>query len=127
MNLSDNARTILEKRYLWPGESPEDMLKRVAEAVGGIGTDISEKYFDMMDRLEFLPNSPTLMNAGKPDGQLSACFVLPVEDSMTSIMAAATAQAMIFKSGGGCIGGESIIITDKGPIDIKTFCEKQMQ
>lgn len=128
MNVSDNAMTILQKRYLWPGETPEGMLRRVADTVGAKETrEVRHAFFDMMDNLEFLPNSPTLMNAGKPDGQLAACFVLPVEDSMESIMAAATAQAMVFKSGGGCIGGESTIITDKGPIDIKTFCEKQMR
>ncbi len=128
MNISDNARTILQKRYLWPGETPEGMLRRVANFVGWRESDrTKDEFFGMMDRLEFLPNSPTLMNAAKPGGQLSACFVLPVEDSMESIMAAATAQAMIFKSGGGCIGGESTLLTEKGPVDLKTFCDEQRQ
>lgn len=116
MKLSENALTILKKRYLWPGETPEGMLKRVAEVVSGNNSIMSKKYFDMMDRLEFLPNSPTLMNAGKPGGQLAACFVLPVEDSMTSIMAAATAQAMIFKSGGGTGFNFSALRSEGSPI-----------
>lgn len=128
MIFDDNAMTILKKRYLWPNETPEMMFRRVADYIGFAETQsVKDQFFEIMNRGEFLPNSPTLMNAGKPKAQLAACFVLPIEDSMESIMAAATAQAMIFKSGGGCIGGESIIITDKGPIDIKTFCEKQMQ
>jgi len=127
MIFDDNAMTILRKRYLWPNETPDGMFRRVADYIGFAETQsVKDQFFEIMNRGEFLPNSPTLMNAGKPKAQLAACFVLPIEDSMESIMAAATAQAMIFKSGGGCIGGESIIITDKGPIDIKTFCEKQM-
>lgn len=116
MKLSDNALTILKHRYLWKGEEPEDMLRRVANFVSFADTAYAEKFFRMMNNLEFLPNSPTLMNAGKPGGQLSACFVLPVEDSMESIMGAATAQAMIFKSGGGTGFNFSALRSEGSPI-----------
>ena len=102
MIFDDNAMTILKKRYLWPGETPEGMFRRVADYVGAMESqEVRNEFYEMMNNGEFLPNSPTLMNAGKPGAQLAACFVLPIEDSMESIMAAATAQAMIFKSGGG--------------------------
>jgi len=114
--LTENARTVLEKRYLARGddgrviESPEDLFRRVAGTVAEVdGTygdsgSISERedrYFEMMAGLEFLPNSPTLMNAGRGSGQLSACFVLPVEDSIPEIFGAAAAMAKIHQSGGG--------------------------
>ncbi|MBN2168658.1 MAG: vitamin B12-dependent ribonucleotide reductase [Actinobacteria bacterium] len=114
--LSKNAVTVLRHRYLArdlngnPVEEPIDMFDRVAEAVagaderyrGGAGVDRSREIFlDMMTSLEFLPNSPTLMNAGRKLGQLSACFVLPVEDSMEGIFDAVKSMALIHKSGGG--------------------------
>jgi ribonucleoside-diphosphate reductase alpha chain len=114
--LSQNAVTVLEKRYLAKDsegniiETPEQMFLRVAEAIaepdrphrGDRGVIASRDIFlEMMTSLEFLPNSPTLMNAGRPLGQLSACFVLPVDDSMEGIFEAVKYMALIHKSGGG--------------------------
>src|SRR5690242_8558444 len=93
-----NALTVLARRYLRRDEdgrvveSPDEMLRRVARAVASMearhGADPArweERFFEAMAGLELLPNSPTLMNAGRPAGQLSACFVLPVGDSMPEI------------------------------------------
>jgi len=112
--LSSNARAVLEKRYLRRdergdlAETPEDMFERVASHVSQAevkyGSDAKicrSKFLKMMRRLEFLPNSPTLMNAGLPLGQLSACFVLPVEDSLHGIFDALKSMALIHQSGGG--------------------------
>lgn len=114
--LSDNAITVLEKRYLSRDsegrlmETPADMFERVAATVaaadapyrGEEGVARSrEAFLDMMIGLEFLPNSPTLMNAGREMGQLAACFVLPVDDSMEAIFEAVKNMALIHKSGGG--------------------------
>ncbi|MDD5605245.1 MAG: vitamin B12-dependent ribonucleotide reductase [Dehalococcoidales bacterium] len=116
MNLTSTARSILEKRYLkrdenQPAETPEEMLFRVASVVGEVETQygksseetsqVIEAFYNMMARLEFMPNSPTLMNAGRDLGQLSACFVLPVDDSMEAIFDAIKHAAIIHKSGGG--------------------------
>ncbi|MCL4440539.1 MAG: vitamin B12-dependent ribonucleotide reductase, partial [Firmicutes bacterium] len=118
MELTPNARTILEKRYLIkekgvPAEQPEDMFRRVAVAVASaekvfnskIGKarlkEVEERFLGLMLELDFLPNSPTLMNAGRELGQLSACFVLPVNDSMEEIFTAVKHAALIHKSGGG--------------------------
>ncbi len=116
MQLSSNAIKILEARYLRKDdngeiiESPEEMIKRVAMAIAeaellwGTSNEV-EKYYQrfrtMMSNLEFLPNSPTLMNAGTSLNQLSACFVLPVADSMESIFETLKKTALIQKSGGG--------------------------
>ncbi|MBI5666273.1 MAG: adenosylcobalamin-dependent ribonucleoside-diphosphate reductase [Nitrospirae bacterium] len=117
INLSDNALKILKKRYLKKDdsgsviESPEEMFRRVADNIaradllyGATDEDmrkISDQFYDLMASLRFLPNSPTLMNAGKKLQQLSACFVLPVEDSMPEIFEAVKQSAIIHQSGGG--------------------------
>jgi ribonucleoside-diphosphate reductase alpha chain len=115
MKISENARVVLEKRYLIRDEkgevteTVEQLFHRVANAIAesdnlyGEGTSekTAEEFYDMMVNLEFLPNSPTLMNAGRPLGQLSACFVLPVEDAMESIFETIKQAALIHKSGGG--------------------------
>lgn len=115
-NISNNARAVLERRYLvrdehgTPTETIEGMFHRVANAVatadGVFGTKsnvetTANRFFQVMSNLDFLPNSPTLMNAGRPLGQLSACFVLPVADSMEAIFDAIKHAALIHKSGGG--------------------------
>jgi len=112
--LTDNAQTVLENRYLrkneqgHPIESAEEMFSRVAKniasAEANYGNDPSRwetAFFEAMVSLEFLPNSPTLMNAATDMQQLSACFVLPVDDSMESIFEAVKHTALIHKSGGG--------------------------
>jgi ribonucleoside-diphosphate reductase alpha chain len=115
-NLSPNATKVLEKRYLKKDlngkvvETPEQMFRRVAHCIASAElaydpqADVrswEEKFYAMIASLEYLPNSPTLMNAGRELGQLSACFVLPIEDSMESIFEAVKQTALIHKSGGG--------------------------
>jgi ribonucleoside-diphosphate reductase alpha chain len=115
--LTKNAITVLEKRYLMKNEKGElledvdGMFKRVSRAIAEaeIAYGKSEKhvdglageYYELISNLHFLPNSPTLMNAGRELGQLSACFVLPIEDSMESIFETVKNTALIHKSGGG--------------------------
>jgi len=106
-NLTEQARTVLEKRYLLKKpdgslETPEEMFRRVAHAVSAVDNyKYEEDYFELMDSLTFLPNSPTLMNAGTELGMLSACFVLSVDDSMQSILQAQYNMGLIHKWGGG--------------------------
>lgn len=113
MQLSNNALAVLKKRYLGKNrdgkviESPEEMFERVARTIAGAEKNASmaeyeERFYKIMTNLEFLPNSPTLINAGRELGQLSACFVLPLEDSMDSIFTTLRDAALIQKSGGGC-------------------------
>ena len=115
--ISEQASVILGHRYLLknnnnePIETPKELFKRVAKAISSIDTTygklsvdakLTEKdFYSIMASLEFIPNSPTLMNAGTEQGTLSACFVLPLEDSMEGIMKSATDAAMVQKFGGG--------------------------
>ena len=116
LDLSDNARSVLERRYLKKDskgklvESPKQMFTRVARHIARAEKKYSdaadvkkleETFYRMMTELKFLPNSPTLMNAGRRLGQLAACFVLPVEDSMEGIFDSLKNAALIHKSGGG--------------------------
>jgi ribonucleoside-diphosphate reductase alpha chain len=116
VKLSDNSRVVLEKRYLRKDdngtvtETAEEMFFRIAENIASAekkfstdaSTDIwTEKFYNTMTDLDFLPNSPTLMNAGRELQQLSACFVLPVGDSMDEIFESVKNTALIHKSGGG--------------------------
>jgi ribonucleoside-diphosphate reductase alpha chain len=121
LSLSPNAITVLEKRYLikddagQPVESPEDLFWRVARTIAeadrryGVAVaaveDLARQFFGLMAKRQFVPNSPTLMNAGRPLGQLSACFVLPVDDALSNgksgIYDTLRAMALVHQSGGG--------------------------
>jgi ribonucleoside-diphosphate reductase alpha chain len=98
MDLTPVSKSLLEYRYLLQNETPDDLFCRVADAIDTSG---SKDFLHIMEELLFLPNSPTLMNAGTSGGQLSACFVLPVEDSLQGIFSALAAMALIHQSGGG--------------------------
>jgi ribonucleoside-diphosphate reductase alpha chain len=116
MQLTANALTVLARRYLKKDEqgkvieTPEEMFQRVAKNIAQADvlyrdqTDLQEteeEFYQILSNLEFLPNSPTLMNAGRPLQQLAACFVLPVEDSLESIFNSVKNTALIHQSGGG--------------------------
>lgn len=117
LKLSENALKVLQRRYLMKDqtgkviETPDEMFHRVAKAIAAADSaygksqksvsDLEEAFYRVMSALEFVPNSPCLMNAGKDLGQLSACFTLPINDSMESIFETLKATAIIHKSGGG--------------------------
>ena len=117
INLSENAIKVLEKRYLKRDtqgnciEKPADMFRRVADTVakgdlkyGATKDDVkklSDRFYDAITNCQFMPNSPTLMNAGRELGQLAACFVLPIEDSLEGIFETIKNTALIHQSGGG--------------------------
>lgn len=110
-NFTENAMKVLNKRYLKkddngiPIEDVSDLFKRVAEVIASAeetnSEEWAEKFYELMINKQFMPNSPTLMNAGRELGQLSACFVLPIEDSMEGIYEGLKNAALIHKSGGG--------------------------
>lgn len=124
--LSENALKVLEKRYLKKDasgkvtENPEEMFRRVAKAIASADKkyakpaqevqNTEEAFYQAMINLEFLPNSPCLMNAGRELGQLNACFTLPINDSMESIFETLKATAMIHK----CLDPDTFIMTDNG-------------
>src|SRR6266496_613704 len=113
--LNPHALAVLEKRFLLRDEAgnlaedPEGLFRRVSKTIAAIDDlygdlrreESEEVFYELMTSLRFLPNSPTLMNAGTPRGQLAGCFVLPVEDSMESIFGTLRDAALIQKSGGG--------------------------
>ncbi len=116
IDLTPNALVVLQKRYLAKDksgqvmETPEQMFRRVAENVAAADRiyeaaadiqGVSDQFYRLMSSLEFLPNSPTLMNAGRELQQLAACFVLPVEDSLEGIFESVKQAALIHQSGGG--------------------------
>src|SRR5262249_19807193 len=129
---SEAAVRVLRERYLLRNaqgevvETPDEMCWRVASAVaqaekqwaertGESPQVVAERFYEVMARHQFLPNSPTLMNAGKGNNlQLSACYVVPVKDSLQGIFDAVKHAALIHQSGGGCIAGDAYVFT--------TFC-----
>ncbi|MBW2996454.1 adenosylcobalamin-dependent ribonucleoside-diphosphate reductase [Candidatus Woesearchaeota archaeon] len=125
MQLSANALEVLKKRYLLKNEKgkvvekPEQMFLRVAKNVANGDKKLAEDFYNVMANLEFLPNSPTLMNAGTRLQQLSACFVLPVEDSIEGIFSAVYKMAKIHQSGGGT-GFSFSRLRQKGDIVMST-------
>ena len=100
--MSEIINSVLQARYFTKDEhSWEDVCKRVSNFIGNTDEE-RERFYNLMVEGKFIPNSPTLFNAGLPNGQLSACFVLPIHDSMASIFETLGDCAQIFKSGGGC-------------------------
>jgi ribonucleoside-diphosphate reductase alpha chain len=135
--LSLNAKQVLEKRYLLKDrhseiiETPYLLFRRVSREIAAAEkkydkteeeiNNLEREFFDMLANLEFLPNSPTLMNAGTKLGQLSACFVLPIEDSIESIFTALKEMAIIHQSGGGT-GFSFSKLRPKGDVIESTKC-----
>src|SRR2546422_2507672 len=125
--LTDNALRVLQKRYLKKDdkgrviETPKELFARVAwnlaQAERNYGADevrveeTARRFYRIIANLEFLPNSPTLMNAGLDLQQLSACFFLPVDDSLIGIFEALKHQALIHQSGGGTVDGDTHVYT----------------
>src|SRR5256885_4821378 len=129
--LTDNALRVLRKRYLKKDdkghviETTKELFARVAwnlaQAERNYGAteaqieDTARRFYRMVANLDFLPNSPTLMNAGLELQQLSACFVLPVDDSLVGIFESLKHQALIHQ----CLAGDSWIMTDRGLVPIR--------
>jgi ribonucleoside-diphosphate reductase alpha chain len=121
-----NERYVMKDEHGKPTETPDELIWRVARAVaapedqwieksGRTSREMAEAFYHLMASHQFLPNSPTLMNAGKGNNlQLSACYVVPVEDSLSGIFEAIKHAALIHQSGGGCISGDAHVFT--------TFC-----
>ena len=145
LKLPTNALLILAARYLRKDangkiiESTGQMFRRVAKAIAEVERmygkndeyvkNLEEEFYRMMTNLEVLPNSPTLMNAGVPDGlNLSACFVIPVEDSIESIFDALKVMAVVQKSGGGCVDGRAKLVFENDEefhvLSMRRFYEK---
>lgn len=101
MKLSKNAKIVLRKRYLKKQESFESMFHRVAKNISNNNKNLEKEFYKIMSNLEFLPNTPTLRNAGRELQQLAACFVLPVEDSIEGIFQSVKDLALIQRTGGG--------------------------
>jgi len=127
-NWSENAKIILEQRYLSRDrdgsliETPDQMLERVVDCVAAVEKKKDRSFWrssflEIMDSLEFLPNSPTLMNAGKPLGQLSACFLLPIDDNLSNIFEMVKQTALIHKTG----GGTGLLFSRLRPTNSKVF------
>ena len=138
LKVSVNAAKVLNQRYLKKDETgrvietPAEMFRRVAKALaepdakyGGDVEATEEAFYRMMAAFEFLPNSPTLMNAGTPLGQLAACFVIPVGDSIIDIFDAVKWMAQIHQSGGGCVAGDANVYTTHCGVErIRSLYEK---
>ena len=129
-NWTEDAKLILASRYLSKDkkgeliESPDGMLKRVAKHIAsaekeGLREHWEQQFLSIMDTLEFLPNSPTLMNSGKENGQLAACFLLDIIDDLSNIFEQVKQCALIHKTGGGCFANGTTVITRKGLKNIK--------
>ena len=131
LDLTPNAIAVLEDRYLIRNangatvETPSELFRRVAQAVACVEStwrasseeirQAENEFYMMMATKTFLPNSPTLMNAGRPLGLLSACFVIPLEDSIPDIMATARQIALVQRAGGGT-GVDLSALRPKGSI-----------
>ncbi|PTD94908.1 hypothetical protein C9439_00260 [archaeon SCG-AAA382B04] len=139
MDFDKTILNVLKQRYLLRDqdgnvtEEPEEMFERVAEDIAKANKQYDDdkrsyeeekkEFTEAMKKQRFMPNSPTLMNAGGELQQLAACFVIPVPDSMSGIYQAVKDTALIHQSGGGCIGKECFVLTENGPINIKELVE----
>lgn len=132
---SDFTLDILKKRFLIKDElgnvieTPDELFWRVANAVSFAEKESDRKkwaeiFYNMMSKFEFVPNTPTLANAGRQLGQMSACFVIPIGDSMEDIFNAVKYTAIIHKSGGGCFDENTVILTKDGGKKISEVKEK---